>query len=55
MERAVLCGVKPGTRRQGREEREHCKLASLTKPEFHEIMASVDLMLDKMKRKLKTN
>lgn len=46
-------GVKPGTGHQGREQREHFKLASLTKPEFPEIMASVDLMLYKMKGKLK--
>lgn len=45
--------MKPGTRCQGREEREHFKLASLTKPVFREIMASVNLMLYEMKGKLK--
>lgn len=46
-------GVKVDTRHQGREQRKHFKLASLTKPEFLEIMASVDLMLYKLKGKLK--
>lgn len=53
MERAALCGVKPGTRGQEREEREYFKLASLAKPEIHEIMGSVDLTLYKMKGKFK--
>lgn len=53
MERAALCSVKPGTRCQGKGEREYFKLASLTKPEFHKIMGSVDLVLYKMKGKFK--
>lgn len=43
-----------GTRCQGREERERFKFVLLTEPEFHEIMVSVDLMLYKMKGKVKS-
>jgi len=47
----VLCGGRPAKRHQGRDEREHVKLASLTKPEFCESVASVNLVLYQMKRK----
>lgn len=42
------------TRCQAREERKRFKFVSLTEPEFHEIMVSVDLMLYKMKGKVKS-
>lgn len=51
MDRTVLCGGEPAMRHQGRDEREHFKLASLTKPEFHESVASVNLVLYQMKIK----
>lgn len=47
----VLCGGRPAKRHQGRDEREHVKLASLTKPEFCESVASVNLVLYQTKRK----
>lgn len=40
-------------RAPGKGVEEHFKLASLAKPEFPEIMASVDLTLYKMKGNLK--